>query len=663
MLKGSGLPCGLLPFYLNAITMKQLVFISLLLYCLTAVGQQRKLDFILEKLYDGGKSDYVMIFAHRGDWRNAPENSIQAYQNCINAGLDGIEVDVQMTKDSVLVMMHDQTLERTTTGKGKVSDYTLAELKELYLRNPIRVVTRQRIPTFDEVLELAKGKILLQVDKWGPVAQLVIEAVKRHGCENQIILRGTKSSSQLKEEYGDLLANVIYIPVLSCKGEGDDEKLNDYMEHIKTPVIGISFKQEDYEVLKRVPEIQKRGFRVWYNSLWSTFNAGHDDERSVNHPEDGYGWLLEKGANIIFSDHPFLLDDYLKKLGRRDAGHSLFKKGMDYTDAASLTIVNKPQQGGPTFQRIEVERYPDLNPTVDRYYRFSTGLAIAFRTDSRSIRAYWKTCNKSNRFETPIIGQKGLDLYIRNEGKWVFAGTGTPTHGTEHEAALIENMEEGSKECLLYLPLFDEVEDLQIGVEEASLLEALPNPFKHKVVAIGSSITHGVGVSRPGMTWPARMERALDMEFCNLGASGQCKLDAFYAQIAAETEADAFIFDTFSNPNAKQIEERLADFVARIRTTHPTTPLIFLQTEVRETGTFNLKRRQFELEKRMAAEEGLEQLMKEDRNLYFINPGMPLGDDHEATVDGVHPTDMGHERILELIRPKVEKILRKYGVK
>ena len=65
----------------------------------------------------------------------------------------------------------------------------------------------------------------------------------------------------------------------------------------------------------------------------------------------------------------------------------------------------------------------------------------------------------------------------------------------------------------------------------------------------------------------------------------------------------------------------------------------------------------------MAAEEGLEQLMKEDRNLYFINPGMPLGDDHEATVDGVHPTDMGHERILELIRPKVEKILRKYGVK
>lgn len=337
---------------------------------------------------------------------------------------------------------------------------------------------------------------------------------------------------------------------------------------------------------------------------------------------------------------------------------------MEYTNAALLTIVNKPQSGGPLFQRIDVERYPDLNSTVNRYYAFSTGLAVAFRTDSRNIRARWETLNKSDRFETPLIAQKGLDLYIRKEGGWVFAGTGTPQHATSHEAPLIENMEEGMKECLLYLPLFDNVESLEIGVDSGAELEALPNPFRHKVVVIGSSITHGVGVSRPGMAYPARLERSLGIEFCNLGASGQCKLDSFYAQIAAETEADAFLFDTFSNPNAKQIEERLKDFVDRIRAAHPETPLIFLQTEVRETGNFNLKRRKFEYEKRMMAERELKNLKDAGyKNVYFINPGMPLGEDHEATADGVHPTDMGHERILKVIQPQIVKILRKHGVK
>lgn len=289
----------------------------LLFFAATAYGQQNRMDFLLDKLNDGGKSDYVMIIAHRGDWRNAPENSLQAYQSCIDAGFDGIEIDVQMTKDSVIVMMHDKTIDRTTTGKGKVSDYTLAELKELYLRSPIGVVTRQKIPTLDEVLEMAKGKILIQVDKWQPVKEKVIEVAKQHGCMNQIILRGTKNSKQVIEEYGKFPEGLIYIPVLVCKGDGDHEKLDDFMDNIKTSVISLSFKRDDFPVINRAKEIKGRGFRIWYNSLWADFNGGHDDELAMDDPENSYGWLLQKGANIIFSDHPFLLDAYLKKIGRR----------------------------------------------------------------------------------------------------------------------------------------------------------------------------------------------------------------------------------------------------------------------------------------------------------------------------------------------------------
>lgn len=283
----------------------------------TSAQAQNRLGFLLDKLHDGGKSDYVMIIAHRGDWRNAPENSMQAYKDCIDAGMDGIEIDVHMTKDSAIVMMHDDTLDRTTTGHGKVEDYTLAELKQLYLKSPIGVVTRQRIPTFDEVLDLAKGKILIQVDKWQPIKEKVVEVAKRHGCLNQIILRGTESSRVVRQKYGQLLDGLIYIPVLVCKGTGDDAKLDDFMDNIKTPVISLSFKRDDFPVLKRTEEIKKRGFRIWYNSLWAEFNGGHDDERAMTDPEGSYGWLLSKGANIIFSDHPFLLLSYLQKAGRR----------------------------------------------------------------------------------------------------------------------------------------------------------------------------------------------------------------------------------------------------------------------------------------------------------------------------------------------------------
>lgn len=297
--------------------MRQILIITLLIGTQLLIHAQNKLDFLLEKLNDGGKSDYVMIFAHRGDWRNSPENSLQAYQRCIDAGIDGIEIDVQMTKDSVIVIMHDETLERTTTGTGKVSDHSLQELKQLFLKSPIGVVTRQKIPTFEEVLELAKGKILIQVDKWKPVKEKIIDLARYHGCLSQIILRGTENSTAIHKKYGNLLNDVIYIPVLVCNGKDDNTRLDDFMTSIRTPVISLSFKCDDLDIINRAKDIKEKGFRIWMNSLWADFNGGHDDEMAVTDPDNSYGWLLRKGANIIFSDNPFLLNEYLKKQKRR----------------------------------------------------------------------------------------------------------------------------------------------------------------------------------------------------------------------------------------------------------------------------------------------------------------------------------------------------------
>ncbi len=334
-----------------------------------------------------------------------------------------------------------------------------------------------------------------------------------------------------------------------------------------------------------------------------------------------------------------------------------------YVDASTLTLVNKAHPTTQPFQRVEVADYPDLSKTVRRYYTYSTGVAVVFRTDSRSICARWTTTDRQLSTHMTGLSQKGMDLYIKRDGEWVFAGVARPGMGAEHKATIVDHMDGAEKECLLYLPLFDEVKTLEIGVDADARIEAVPNPFRHKIVVIGSSITHGTGLSRPGMAYPAQLERATGFEFINLGASGQCKMEQFFAHVAASYEADAFLFDSFSNPSAQQIEERLEPFVKTIRAAHPTTPLIFLQTELRETRNFSDKVRKFEDEKRAASEAGMQRLLKQDKNIYFLNPGMPLGDDHDATVDGTHPSDLGHGRILEVIQPQIVKILKKYDIR
>ena len=296
---------------------KSLVLLLFIVIPFSALSKGNRVDTLLQYMHDGGKSKHVMIFAHRGNWRNSAENSIQAFQDCINEGLDGIEVDLQMTKDSVLIIMHDETLDRTTTGSGKVSDYTIDELRKLRLLNPIGVKTRQTIPTFEQVLLLAKDKILIQVDKWKAYGQQVADLAKKYNCERQIILRTTDNSKATKQKYGNLLDNLIVMPVLVCKGgKVDEENLQDFIKNYSSPVMSFSFIREDYPILRKIKNLQEMGYRIWFNSLWDTFNAGHDDELAVTDPDNSYGWLINHGANIIFSDNPILLKKYLIKINR-----------------------------------------------------------------------------------------------------------------------------------------------------------------------------------------------------------------------------------------------------------------------------------------------------------------------------------------------------------
>jgi lysophospholipase L1-like esterase len=336
------------------------------------------------------------------------------------------------------------------------------------------------------------------------------------------------------------------------------------------------------------------------------------------------------------------------------------KSKLKFVDAATLTIINKIDNDCAPFARINAEKYEarkSLGAT-------STGLAIVFRTDSRIIDVKWSTTKKKiGNNSTPIL-QSGLDLYIRDEGEWIFAGAARPTfNSNDHLYTAVKRTADGIKECMLYLPMHIGVTSLEIGVEKSAMIEPMASPFKYKIVFVGSSITHGSSASRPGATYVARFGRELNAEMANIGLSGQCKLDDYFANIVCENTADAFIFDTFSNSTAEIIEERLDNFVKRVATAHPDKPLIFLQTIKRDIGYFDLGARKRNDDQRAAAEKGMARLCKKYKNVYFINPGIILGDNHEGTVDGTHLNDLGVQCTMDYLLPKLKKILKKYGVK
>ena len=341
---------------------------------------------------------------------------------------------------------------------------------------------------------------------------------------------------------------------------------------------------------------------------------------------------------------------------------------IKWHDAADLTIIGKPIPTSKPFARIDTAVYKFNSKTIDRYANYSTGLAVVFETDSRSIRAKWTTGGSNSGQNQTAIAQKGLDMYILKDGRWVFAGTGNPVMGkapfNKHESVVVTDMAEGSKQCLLYLPLFDRVDNLEIGLEEGASIKPLANPFRHNIIVHGSSITHGASASRSGMTYAARLGRDNGWYTSNLGFSGACKLQKEYARYLADIKAvDAFVFDTFSNPTAEEITTRFDEFVDIVRAAHPGVPMIFLQTERRETRNFNIKRDASEQAKQDAAEQVVKSRMKTDKHIYFIDSEGFLGDDHLGTVDGTHPNDLGFARMLEVITPKIKKILKKYGIK
>lgn len=134
-------------------------------------------------------NDIPFVSGHRGGINKGfPENSIEAFANTLRFTPATFEIDPRLTKDSVIVLMHDATLNRTTNGTGKVGDYTLAELKQLRLKDVDGNLTDFRIPTLEEAITWARGKTVLILDKKDVPFEMTAAIIKKHKAEGHVMV-------------------------------------------------------------------------------------------------------------------------------------------------------------------------------------------------------------------------------------------------------------------------------------------------------------------------------------------------------------------------------------------------------------------------------------------------------------------------------------------
>ena len=255
----------------------------------------------------------VIVVAHRADWRSFPENSLEAIQSSIDMGVDMLELDVQRTKDGVLILMHDHKLDRTTTGQGNIAETTWEEISKLNLKDHKGEVTGYKVPKLEDALLLCKDRIMINLDKADRYFDEVFALLDKTGTGNLIVMKGGQPADQVREKFGKYLDRVIYMPIVTINDEASEETINAFMEDMKPVAFELCYSNAESPVPAKLKTSLKGRSLLWYNTLWASLCAGHHDDLAVEDPDGTYGFMIDSlGARILQTDRPQLMLEYLR---------------------------------------------------------------------------------------------------------------------------------------------------------------------------------------------------------------------------------------------------------------------------------------------------------------------------------------------------------------
>ena len=293
----------------------------------------------------------------------------------------------------------------------------------------------------------------------------------------------------------------------------------------------------------------------------------------------------------------------------------------------------------------------------------SAGIAVRFRTNSTSIHVKWESLFGVVMNHMAPTGIRGLDLYALEDGRWRYVSCARPSVEKFTEFKIVGNMTSEYKEFILYLSLYDGLKSLEIGGDEGSVFCApeIDSPRREKpVVFYGTSILQGGCVTRPGMAFTSIISRELDREVFNLGFSGNAKLDMEIAEyMASVKEPGVFVLDYVPNCTAEMIDADAEKFFRIIRDAHPDVPVVMIELPYYPTRDFDQKRFKESVQRNAAQRRLYEKLRKQgEKKLLYIQSDKLLDGCKDATVDGVHYTDLGSVIHAEAILPVICKALK-----
>lgn len=262
----------------------------------------------------------LLLVAHRGAWGgNIPCNTIAAYENALAQGADMIEIDLDYTADGKLIIFHPG-MERALLGFGdSLSRHNWEFVKELRYQNADDVPTQFGINTFDEILEQFKGRCYINIDKFWRKPKEIAEAIRRHNMTDQILAK-----TAVRPQYLDIVEEFCSdIPYMAIASREEDiqiaraRKIN----YVGTEVL-FTEDSSPFASPEFIDRQHREGLLVWCNAIVFNYRtvlaAGHSDDRAIlGDPEGSWGWLADRGYDLMQTDHVLASALFLEQTGRR----------------------------------------------------------------------------------------------------------------------------------------------------------------------------------------------------------------------------------------------------------------------------------------------------------------------------------------------------------
>lgn len=338
-------------------------------------------------------------------------------------------------------------------------------------------------------------------------------------------------------------------------------------------------------------------------------------------------------------------------------------KNLVYHDARQFPVL-----GTVVLVEEGYTRFPDsLKNQVERelLYTLGTntaGMAIRFSSDATALSAKWVSTLELEMNHMTPVGIRGLDLYtLDDNSEWTFVSSVRPTCNKKaSQYSIVSGMERKMREYLLYLPLYDGIDSLYIGIDSAAVIQ-MPNvdlPIREKpIVVYGTSITQGACASRPGMAYTNILEREMNREFYNFGFSGNGQLDMEVAQLLVTIDAGLYIMDCLPNNTAERLRERLEPFYRYLREHRPDVPILFIESPLFPIIRYNQGTADAINAKNEVLREFYEKIKAEGaQNIYYMEAEEVFGGNTEFTVDNYHFTDLGFRYFADKLKPIINTI-------